>query len=187
MESAEGRATLVEGAGGEAEGGGREARRGFGAAATLLATGEVAAWGEAEPRYSSTCRQPSTMSDMTSIPSTSNARRKTTRDGASFSARESGDAPLGDGRQFGTVLATGILHHLDETEADQLFRSARAQAKERGRLLIYDPVSSCDPPTPTWRSALLDVLGSRSKHSHGGGLQSSRVTTFPIGRECSGE
>src|SRR5262249_10224617 len=45
-----------------------------------------------------------------------------------------------DGRQFDIVLATGILHHLDETEADQLFKSARAQTKESGRLVTYDPV-----------------------------------------------
>jgi SAM-dependent methyltransferase len=50
------------------------------------------------------------------------------------------DAPLGAGRQFDIVLATGILHHLDETEADQLFKSARGQTKRGGRLVTYDPV-----------------------------------------------
>src|SRR5262247_2909336 len=49
MEGAEGGVTVVEGTGGEAERGGRAARRRFGAAAVLLAPGEVAAGREAEP------------------------------------------------------------------------------------------------------------------------------------------
>lgn len=49
MEGAEGGPAVVEGTGGEAEGGGRANGRGFGADAPLLAAGGVAFGGEAEP------------------------------------------------------------------------------------------------------------------------------------------
>jgi len=39
---------------------------------------------------------------------------------------------------FDLVLATGVLHHLDDTEAIDLFRVAKAALKPNGRLITLD-------------------------------------------------
>ena len=40
--------------------------------------------------------------------------------------------------QFDMVLATGVLHHLDDDEAARLFKLAREALKPGGRLITYD-------------------------------------------------
>jgi SAM-dependent methyltransferase len=53
--------------------------------------------------------------------------------------RVSGGARLVDGRGgFDIVLATGVLHHLDDEEARELFRTAREALRPGGRLVTLD-------------------------------------------------
>jgi len=40
--------------------------------------------------------------------------------------------------QFDLVLATGVLHHLDDERADRMFELARAALRPAGRLITYD-------------------------------------------------
>ena len=44
----------------------------------------------------------------------------------------------GERGQFDLVLATGVLHHLDDTRASTLFGLARMALKPGGRLITYD-------------------------------------------------
>lgn len=49
-----------------------------------------------------------------------------------------GSAPLVSERPFDLAIAFGVLHHLDDAEADRLFAEARALLKPVGRLVTYD-------------------------------------------------
>lgn len=41
--------------------------------------------------------------------------------------------------KFDIVLALGVLHHLDDTDAVQLTKLAKAALKDKGRLILVDP------------------------------------------------
>lgn len=53
------------------------------------------------------------------------------------SVGESPDLPEGE---FDVALATGVLHHLDDSEAVELFRLAAKSLRPGGRLITSDPV-----------------------------------------------
>lgn len=48
---------------------------------------------------------------------------------------------------FDLVLATGLLHHLDDTEADTLLEIARQALKPNGRFISFD---GCFSPGQSW-------------------------------------
>ena len=53
---------------------------------------------------------------------------------------------------FQIVLALGVLHHLDDDEARQLFTLARVALREGGRVVTLDP---CYAPDQHWLSRFL--------------------------------
>ena len=56
-----------------------------------------------------------------------------------FLVADVGAATVGEERgQFDIVLATGVLHHLDDERAARLFELARLALKPGGRLITYD-------------------------------------------------
>lgn len=57
-----------------------------------------------------------------------------------FYCRKVETAALPAGDVFDIVLANGIVHHLDDTEARQLFEIAYRALKRSGRLVTYDNV-----------------------------------------------
>jgi SAM-dependent methyltransferase len=50
-----------------------------------------------------------------------------------------GNAPLVSEAPFDLAIAFGVIHHLDDAEADLLFAEARSALKPGGRLVTYDP------------------------------------------------
>jgi SAM-dependent methyltransferase len=61
---------------------------------------------------------------------------------------------------FDIVLATGLLHHLDDREAEGMLRAARAALKPDGRLVSLD---GCYDPTQSWAARwMLD--NDRGRH-----------------------
>ena len=56
--------------------------------------------------------------------------------------------PLPHQEYFDIVLALGIVHHLDDFEAMQLFRIAHSALKPRGRLVTLDGVWTNDQSRP---------------------------------------
>jgi len=57
----------------------------------------------------------------------------------SFLCQDVNEALLGDLGRFDLVLALGVLHHLDDGEAEALFRLAKAALSPEGRLVTLDP------------------------------------------------
>src|SRR5262249_5005369 len=49
-----------------------------------------------------------------------------------------GTSPLSSEQPFDIAIAFGVLHHLDDIEADRLFCEARRLLKPDGRLVTYD-------------------------------------------------
>ncbi|OIO68108.1 MAG: hypothetical protein COW19_01860 [Zetaproteobacteria bacterium CG12_big_fil_rev_8_21_14_0_65_55_1124] len=58
----------------------------------------------------------------------------------SFRAELVSAATLGSMQQFDVVLAFGLLHHLDDSDAASLFRLAAQALKPDGMLITMDPV-----------------------------------------------
>jgi SAM-dependent methyltransferase len=50
-----------------------------------------------------------------------------------------GSAPLVSEALFDLAIAFGVIHHLNDAEADLLFAEARSVLKPGGRLVTYDP------------------------------------------------
>jgi len=67
------------------------------------------------------------------------ARRVFGRRG-SFRAELVSETTLDDMAKFDVVLAFGLLHHLDDTDANNLFRLAAGALKPDGMLITMDPV-----------------------------------------------
>lgn len=61
-------------------------------------------------------------------------------DRASFVHAAVGDMPEVPQDHFDVAMATGVLHHLDDDEADGLFALAHGALKTGGRLITSDPV-----------------------------------------------
>jgi SAM-dependent methyltransferase len=59
---------------------------------------------------------------------------------AELHCRKVDEVSLQDAGQFDLVLANGIVHHLDDAEADHLFGLAHAALAPAGRLITYDNV-----------------------------------------------
>jgi cyclopropane fatty-acyl-phospholipid synthase-like methyltransferase len=59
---------------------------------------------------------------------------------ATFICQQVSTTTLKDSSCFDIVLAIGILHHLDDAEALQLFRLAQTALKPGGRLITFDGV-----------------------------------------------
>lgn len=59
---------------------------------------------------------------------------------ADFVHASVGEAPDLPQSEFDIAIATGVLHHLDDTEAIELFRLAADSLKPGGRLITSDPV-----------------------------------------------
>jgi len=55
-----------------------------------------------------------------------------------FLLRTVGRDSFGDLRDFDVVLAIGLIHHLDDNEAVELVRIAKAALREEGRLITLD-------------------------------------------------
>lgn len=70
------------------------------------------------------------------------------------------EAVLGSLPKFDIVLATGVLHHLDDNEAVHLARLAKAALKEGGRLIAIDPCFV------TGQSPFARFLVSRDRGQH---------------------
>lgn len=68
------------------------------------------------------------------------AKRKWASRG-SFRCERVSEANLEAAESFDIVLATGIIHHLDDQEAGKLFALAYQALKPRGVLVTYDPVN----------------------------------------------
>jgi SAM-dependent methyltransferase len=49
-----------------------------------------------------------------------------------------GEVEVRDGKPFDIALAIGVLHHLDDRDAQSLFRTAREHLKPGGRLVTID-------------------------------------------------
>ena len=67
------------------------------------------------------------------------ARRRYADRDATFHEKQIEVADIDDLGQFDRVIATGILHHLDDTAAVQLFELARSALREGGALMTLDP------------------------------------------------
>lgn len=59
---------------------------------------------------------------------------------AHFTCERVNECNLPQSESFDIVIALGILHHLDDSEAVQLFRMARRTLKPQGRLITLDGV-----------------------------------------------
>ncbi|MGY0218816.1 class I SAM-dependent methyltransferase [Endozoicomonadaceae bacterium StTr2] len=59
---------------------------------------------------------------------------------ASFDCQKVSEHTLKNSAEFDTVIATGILHHLNEVEARQLVKLAYSALKPGGKLITYDNV-----------------------------------------------
>jgi SAM-dependent methyltransferase len=59
---------------------------------------------------------------------------------AHFTCEQVNESNLPQSEYFDIVIALGILHHLDDPEAVQLFRMARRTLKPEGRLITADGV-----------------------------------------------
>ena len=57
---------------------------------------------------------------------------------AQFSCKRLGSDAITDGSTFDIVLATGVLHHLNDAEALELLRIGRGTLKPGGRLVTLD-------------------------------------------------
>lgn len=68
-----------------------------------------------------------------------NAARSRYGDRATFICEQVSTKTLEEHSSFDIVTAMGILHHLDEAEALQLFHLAQAALKPGGRLVTIDP------------------------------------------------
>jgi SAM-dependent methyltransferase len=49
-----------------------------------------------------------------------------------------GSSPLASEPPFDLAIAFGVLHHLDDAQADHLFAEARRLLRRNGRLVTYD-------------------------------------------------
>jgi SAM-dependent methyltransferase len=67
------------------------------------------------------------------------------------------DRDLGD---FDLVLAFGVLHHLDDDRAQDLFRGASRVLRQNGRVITVDPVFTPDQS----RAARLVIERDRGQH-----------------------
>lgn len=56
-----------------------------------------------------------------------------------FETRRPDAAEWAGGDGFDIVLAIGVLHHLDDEDAADLLKTARAALKQKGRLITVDP------------------------------------------------
>jgi SAM-dependent methyltransferase len=85
--------------------------------------------------------------------------RRSPRDGAEFRV---GDATRLDPdlKGFDVVLAFGVLHHLSDSQAERLLRSAAAALMPGGRFVSVDPTVA----TEQSRIARLVVLNDRGEH-----------------------
>ena len=59
-------------------------------------------------------------------------------DRGTFLCKKVSNEVIGEASSFDIVLAIGILHHLDDDEAVQLFQLARSAMKPKGRLVTMD-------------------------------------------------
>ncbi|MCE9563784.1 MAG: class I SAM-dependent methyltransferase [Planctomycetes bacterium] len=64
-----------------------------------------------------------------------------------FVCRSVNDYVVEQPHTFDIVLATGVLHHLDDGEADSLLRVARQALKPGGRFISFD---GCFTPNQSW-------------------------------------
>ena len=64
--------------------------------------------------------------------------RKRFSDRAKFSCQRVSEQDVHDLGEFDIVLALGLLHHLDDSEADDLFRLGYAALKSGGRMITMD-------------------------------------------------
>jgi SAM-dependent methyltransferase len=70
------------------------------------------------------------------------------------------EASLDRHRDFDVVVATGVLHHLDDEEAEKLFRLAHAALVPGGRLVTLDGVWTDD------QSRVAKMLLARDRGEH---------------------
>ena len=68
------------------------------------------------------------------------AARRRWGDRGRFRCQKVGAATLAAGETYDVVLANGIVHHLDDSEAGQLFDVARRALRPGGWLVTYDNV-----------------------------------------------
>ncbi len=66
---------------------------------------------------------------------------------AKFACKRLGVDEVTDGSKFDIVLATGVLHHLDDDDATRLLRISREALKPGGRLLTLDGCFHESQPT----------------------------------------
>jgi SAM-dependent methyltransferase len=66
--------------------------------------------------------------------------RRNYGDQARFHCQRVSDASVAEHGTFDIVIAIGIVHHLDDAEAEHLFRLAHAALRPDGRLVTVDPV-----------------------------------------------
>jgi len=67
------------------------------------------------------------------------AKKKYRNRNAQFFAKLVTDSNLGDFKPFDVIIATGILHHLDDEEVIHLFSLAKKFLKPDGKLITLDP------------------------------------------------
>ncbi|MGD2117444.1 MAG: methyltransferase domain-containing protein [Chromatiales bacterium] len=81
-----------------------------------------------------------------------NSARKKFPNRGEFFTRQVGQDFIPGGRKFGHVIATGVLHHLDDEEALSLFMQARDVMECGARFCSIDP---CFVSGQSWLSKLL--------------------------------
>jgi SAM-dependent methyltransferase len=86
------------------------------------------------------------------------AARKRFRDRGHFWQASVADAPRLTGGRFDRATAVGVLHHLDDTEAQGLATLAAAALADDGQLVTYDPA---------WTAATSRIAGLLLKSDRG--------------------
>lgn len=88
------------------------------------------------------------------------AAQKRWGDRGRFYCKRVSEESLDEHRDFDVVVATGVLHHLDDAEAEKLFRLAHAALVPGGRLITLD---GCWAPG---QSRIAKLLLSRDRGQH---------------------
>lgn len=69
-------------------------------------------------------------------------------DRAQFEVGDATAFELADREEFGLVLAFGVVHHLDDRQAEGMFQSAGRALRRGGRLVTVDPVFASEQSRP---------------------------------------